>query len=256
MIGIFDSGVGGISIYKILKEGIQNTQFLYFADQKHFPYGEKSETQIQQFAEEITTFLIDKGATMVVIACNSATISAIKYLRTKFTIPFIGTVPAVKPAAQITRSGKIAVLLTHAASNGYAYQELVSQWTEGVQVFAVQIPKVVHLVENDLMEIPDSKTYLFKQLDDLEKLGVDTIVLGCTHFIFLRSIIEEQYGHRFNLMDPSVGVMNQAKKIYETIPRKEENGKDYFYTSGDLAKFKFFISHWIKTGTYEIFRAN
>lgn len=256
MIGIFDSGVGGISIYKALKEGIENTQFLYYADQKHFPYGEKSERQIQQFSEEITAFLIEKGVDIIVIACNSATISAIKWLREKFQIPFIGTVPAVKPAAQITKSGKIAVLLTHAASNGFAYQELVSQWTEGVQVFTVQIPKVVHLVENNLMEIPDSKTYLYKQLDDLEKLGIDTIVLGCTHFIFLRSIIEEHYLKRFNLIDPSLGVMNQAKKVYESIHRKEEKGKDCFYTSGNIDKFESFLSYWINPGTYEIFRVN
>jgi len=256
MIGIFDSGIGGISIYRILKEGIQNTQFLYYADQKHFPYGEKSESQIQQYSVEITKFLVDKGAGLIVIACNSATISSIKYLRETFSIPFIGTVPAVKPAAQITKTGKIAVLLTHSASNGFAYQELVSQWTEGVQVFTVQIPKVVHLVENNLMEIQDSKAYLYKQLDDLEKLGVDTIVLGCTHFIFLRSIIKEKYEERFNLMDPSIGVMNQTKKIYELFPRKPEKGRDFFYTSGDQEKLSRFLAQWIKPGTYETFRAD
>lgn len=241
MIGIFDSGVGGISIYRALLENIPFTKFIYYSDQSHFPYGEKLESQIQQYAKDITDFLIQKGSHMVVIACNSATISAIQYLRANFKIPFIGTVPAIKPAASITKTGKIAALLTHAASNGCAYQELVSQWSEGVKVFSVQIPKVVHLVENNLMQLEDSKEYFFRILDDLGKLGVDTLVLGCTHFIFLRELILEHYGDQFYVMDPSVGVMNQARKVYEALHVSEEYPESSFFTTGNIEKMEDFL---------------
>jgi glutamate racemase len=243
MIGIFDSGVGGISIYQYLVENIPYTKFIYFSDQGHFPYGEKSESQIQQYTKEITEFLISQGSHLVVVACNSATISAIQYLRSHFSIPFIGTVPAIKPAALITKTGKIAVLLTHAASNGCAYQELVSHFTEGVKVFSIQIPKVVHLVENNLMQLPDSEEYFYRILDDLEKMGIDTLVLGCTHFIFLRQLIQDHYGDRFFVMDPAMGVTKQTKKIYEALAVPNEPEDSQFFTSGNPEKMEDFLCH-------------
>lgn len=245
MIGIFDSGVGGISIYQSLVQNIPHTKFVYYSDQGHFPYGEKSESQIQQYAGEITEFLINKGSHLVVVACNSATISAIHFLRSHFTIPFIGTVPAIKPAALITKTGKIAVLLTHAASNGCAYQELVSHFTEGVKVFSIQIPKVVHLVENNLMQLPDSEEYFFRILDDLEKMGIDTLVLGCTHFIFLRQLILDHYGDRFFIMDPAIGVMKQTKKIYESLAVADEVEESQFFTSGNPEKMEDFLHYYM-----------
>jgi glutamate racemase len=245
MIGIFDSGIGGISIYQELAENIPHTKFIYFSDQGHFPYGEKSESQIQQYAKDISSFLIAKGAHLIVVACNSATISAIQSLRSYYSIPFIGTVPAIKPAANITKTGKIAVLLTHAASNGNAYQELVSHWSEGVKVFSIQIPKVVHLVENNLMQLTDSQEYLFRILDDLEKMEVDTLVLGCTHFIFLRSLILDHYGDRFFIMDPANGVMKQTKKIYESLGIKQEEEESIFFSSGNGEKMEEFLKNYL-----------
>jgi glutamate racemase len=254
MIGIFDSGVGGISIYQSLVENIPHTKFIYYSDQGHFPYGEKSESQIQQYTRDITDFLIGKGAHMIVVACNSATISAIQYLRSVYSIPFIGTVPAIKPAASVTKTGKIAVLLTHAASNGCAYQELVSHWSEGVKVFSIQIPKVVHLVENNLMQLPDSQEYFFRILDDLEKIGIDTLVLGCTHFIFLRQLILDHYGDRFFVMDPAMGVMKQTKKIYESLAVADEAEESQFFTSGNADRMEDFLKNYLSdfTGTVNI----
>jgi glutamate racemase len=256
MIGIFDSGVGGISIYKALQENIPFTKFIYFSDQGHFPYGEKSEDQIKQYASEITQFLIGKGAHLIVVACNSATISAIQFLRSKFQVPFIGTVPAIKPAAIETKTGKIAVLLTHAASNGFAYQELVSHWSEGVKVFSIQIPKVVHLVENNLMQLADSQEYFFRILDDIARLGVDTLVLGCTHFIFLKEIIWEHYGDKFFVMDPATGVMNQAKRIYGTLAIPAENSESTFFTSGSTEKMEDFLHFHLSGYSGKVFPAS
>jgi glutamate racemase len=254
MIGIFDSGVGGISIYQSLVENIPHTKFVYYSDQGHFPYGEKSESQIQQYTRDITDFLIGKGAHMIVVACNSATISAIQYLRSVYSIPFIGTVPAIKPAASVTKTGKIAVLLTNAASNGCAYQELVSHWSEGVKVFSIQIPKVVHLVENNLMQLPDSQEYFFRILDDLDKIGIDTLVLGCTHFIFLRQLILDHYGDRFFVMDPAMGVMKQTKKIYESLAVADEAEESQFFTSGNADRMEDFLKNYLPdfTGTVNI----
>jgi len=250
MIGLFDSGVGGLSIYSEIKKLMPYVPCIYFADQAHFPYGEKTEGELKKFSRCISSFLIEKGAELIVVACNSATVSAINYLRTVFSIPFVGVVPAVKPAASITKTGKIAVLLTTASSKGKTYKELIETWANGVCVISVRLPELVEMVENGTINELSSKKFLFDKLKNLKEIGIDTIVLGCTHFIFLKDMITSEFGSTFNILDPAEGVAKQTYRVYslradmeESRDRQLEN--DMFYTSGNSEHLKAFIKDWL-----------
>lgn len=245
MIGIFDSGVGGLSIYKACKQKCPNTSFIYFSDHGHFPYGEKTPEEIKQLAVRISRFLIQQGAQLIVVACNAATISSIQYLRATFPIPFVGTEPAVKPASIATKTKKIAVLLTNAASAGPAYQELVSKWNQGVQVFSMPLPKLVQMVEENTIHEKASEQYILEQIHHIRQLGIDTIVLGCTHFIFLKSFLKKHFHREFTILDPTEGVSNQVKRLYDTLPVKKEIGVDTLYTSGNPLVLSDFVKSWL-----------
>ena len=258
MIGIFDSGVGGLSIYREIKTLIPETHYIYFSDNAHFPYGEKSEEEIKAYAYCISSFLIDKGAELIVTACNSATVSSINYLRNSFSVPFVGVVPPVKPAVQSTKSGKIAVLLTEASSKGKKYQELIETWANGVNVISIQFPLLVKLVEDGMTEITSIKSFLFDKLERLKNMGVDTIVLGCTHFIFLKEIIISMFGDTFTVLDPATAVAKQTLKLYSEIrtekPVSNSQNEDLFYTSGDIESFGRFIKKWLKLDTEKVYK--
>ena len=246
MIGIFDSGVGGLSIYKEVRNLIPDSSYIYISDSKNFPYGEKTEDQIREFSSRISSFLVKKGVNIIIVACNSATVSSIEYLRKEYQIPFIGIVPAIKPATLITKSMKIAVLLTKAASLGKVYHELLETWANGMNVISIQFPELVKIVEENTICEPKSQKILFSKLDKLIKTGIDTLVLGCTHFIFLKEIIKEKYGNTFNILDPSYGVASQTLRIYENINYKDS--KPYstkFYTTGNTEKLRMFIKQWL-----------
>lgn len=249
MIGIFDSGVGGLSIYKACKKKLPGASFLYFSDHEHFPYGEKTPEEIQNYAMKITDFLLSKGSQLIVIACNAATISSIGVLRKKYPVQFVGTEPAVKPASLATKTKKIAVLLTNAASVGQTYQELVSKWNHDVQVYSIPMPKLVQLIEDNAIQTDSFQEYLTGELDKILQLGIDTIVLGCTHFIFIKPYLLKHYNKHFTILDPTEGVSNQTKRLYSLITEKKEIGGDSFYTSGNPDKLENFLQNWLKINT-------
>lgn len=245
MIGIFDSGVGGLSIYKACKKKLPKTSFLYYSDHGHFPYGEKTPNEILAYAVKITEFLLEKGSQLIVIACNAATISSISTLRDKFPVQFVGTEPAVKPASQSTKTKKIAVLLTNAASAGHSYQELVSKWNHGVQVYSIPMPRLVQMIEDNAIQTDSFQEYLSGELDKILALGIDTIVLGCTHFIFIKPFLLKNYKKHFVILDPTEGVSNQTKRLYSRLEEKKESTTDSFFTSGNPHVLENFLQTWL-----------
>lgn len=258
MIGLFDSGIGGFSIYLEIKKLIPDISYIYFADQEHFPYGEKSEDELKKFSECISSFLIEKGAKVIVVACNSATVSAINHLRSVFSIPFVGVVPAVKPAASLTKTNKIGVLLTNASSKGKVYKELIEVWGKHLTVFSLRLPELVKMIESGLIDENPTKAFLFNELRKLKDEGVDTIVLGCTHFIFLRDIIKQEFGDSFNILDPALGVARQTYRVYSTIDKNRDakQKEDIFYTSKDPTNLKKLIKNLLNIDTDNVFSIN
>lgn len=238
MIGIFDSGIGGLSIYSALKRLMPQVSYMYFADHFHFPYGEKTMRQIIDYSVGISDFLINQGSELIVVACNTATISSIQHLRKTFQIPFVGTVPAIKPACIHSKSRKVAVLLTHTAARGNVFHDLLSSWAKGVEVKSIRTPKLVEISEGQLQDTPEALSYLHSILDPLKKTGFDSLVLGSTHFIFLKSWIQKIYSEQFQIFDPADGVARQTQRILDQTHNSYQKSSDVFITSGDIEEYR------------------
>jgi glutamate racemase len=231
-IGIFDSGVGGLSVLRAIRAQMPEESVLYFGDQVHIPYGPRPMEQIRDFCEAITEFLLEKNAKLIVVACNTASAAALKYLRERFPdVQFVGMEPAVKPAAEQTSTGKVGVLATPATFQGALYASVVERFANGVELFQSTCTGLVHATR--------------KILDDallpmLEK-NIDTVVLGCTHYPFVIPLVQEICGEKVRVIDPAPAVAKQVKRLLEAGGMKSPmsaRGDVKFYTSGKSAAFK------------------
>ncbi len=238
-IGIFDSGVGGLSILQAIRAELPHEDLLYLGDQGHVPYGPRQRTEIRDFAIGITRFLLDQGAKEIVVACNTASAAALHDLRNLFpTIPLVGMEPAVKPAAASTQTGKVGVLATRNTFKGDLYTTLVERYGKDVQLFQSTCPGLVEQIEAGEIETSETRNILENALIPMLDADVDTIVLGCTHYPFITSLIRELVGPAMSIIDPSPAVARQARRLltqHGLLNPKTEQGKITYYTSGDPA---------------------
>lgn len=228
MIGIFDSGVGGLSVFREIVRILPEEKYIYWSDNAHCPYGEKSRDYIIDRARAVTSFLIEQGADIIVVACNTATAAAISTLREEFPVPFIGMEPAVKPAAQATRSGVVGVLATAGTLRATKYIDTRAKWAHDVKIVEHIGQGFVELVEKGNVSGPEAESIVEKSVRPLIEAGADTIVLGCTHYPFLAETIMKAAGTPVTLIDPAPAV---AKHLMEVM---KENGlirKDGFSMS-------------------------
>ncbi|MCR5003563.1 MAG: glutamate racemase [Bacteroidales bacterium] len=207
MIGIFDSGVGGLSVFREIYKLLPDQEYVFYADSANCPYGDKSAAQIQERCSEITEFLLKKGAQIIVVACNTATAAAISYLREKYSsVKFIGMEPAVKPAALGTKSGVIGVLATAGTLKGSKYLKTKGEWEDNVKIVEHVGRGFVELVESGELTGPKAEEVVKASLQPLLDEGADTIVLGCTHYPFLRQTISKIAGEGVKVIDPAGAV--------------------------------------------------
>ncbi|MBM4458609.1 MAG: glutamate racemase [Chloroflexi bacterium] len=213
-IGLFDSGVGGLSVAREIVRQLPAHPLIYLADQAHAPYGQRSLAQIQGFAEGITRFLLAEGARVIVIACNTASAAALHWLRREFpTVPFIGMEPAIKPAAERTRSGHVGVIATAATFQGELFASLLDRFANGVIVHTQVCPELVPLVEAGELDSAATTAALDSYLAPLLAVGIDQLVLGCTHYPFLRPLIELITGPAVEIIDPAAAVARQTGRV-------------------------------------------
>ena len=212
-IGIFDSGAGGLSVLKEVRKALPSGHFIYYADNAHCPYGEKSAAYIRERARTITRLLLDRGAQAVVVACNTATGAAIADLRERFDVPVIGMEPAVKPAALGTRSGVIGVLATAGTLKASKYLNTKGQYQDDVRIEEHVGEGFVQLVERGELDGPEVERVVRASLQPLLDAGADTIVLGCTHYPFLQPVIERIAGPDVRVIDPAPAVARQLVKV-------------------------------------------
>ena len=216
-IGIFDSGSGGLSVYRELVKLLPDERYLYFADNAHCPYGEKSPLYIQRRARFITNRFLEQGADIIVVACNTATAAAIATLRAEYPdVPFVGMEPAVKPAALGTRSGVIGVLATAGTLKGSKYLNTRGLYQDEVRIAEHVGQGFVELVESGRLDGPEAEATVRASLQPLLEQGADIIVLGCTHYPFLRPVIERIAGPDVQVIDPAPAVARQTLRILET----------------------------------------
>jgi len=241
-IGIFDSGVGGLSILRAIRDELRLENVLYFADQGHVPYGPRSKEEIRTFAIAITRFLLNQGAKLIVVACNTASAAALHDLRDVYrTVPIVGMEPAVKPAAEITKTGKIGVLATPTTFEGDLYASLVARFGQGVRIFECTCQGLVEQIEADHIASPEASTILERALTPMLKEGIDTIVLGCTHYPFVTPLIKEIVGFNIRIIDPAPAVARQARRLLSQcglLNLNANQGSVTYYTSGDPATFE------------------
>lgn len=215
-IGIFDSGSGGLSVYRELVKLLPKEQYHYFADNAHCPYGEKSPLYIKRRARYITEHFLDSRADIIVVACNTATAAAIATLRQEYPdVPFVGMEPAVKPAALGTQTGVIGVLATAGTLKGSKYLNTRGLYEGDVKIAEHVGRGFVELVENGILDGPEAEATVKASLQPLLDQGADRIVLGCTHYPFLKPVIERLSGPGVQVIDPAPAVARQTQRILQ-----------------------------------------
>ena len=223
-IGIFDSGSGGLSVYREIVKLLPYERYVYFADNSHCPYGEKSAEYIQDRARAITDILLGLGADIIVVACNTATAAAIAMLREEYPdISFVGMEPAVKPAALGTKTGVIGVLATAGTLKGSKYLKTKGLYEDDVRIVEHVGEGFVELVEKGILDGPEAYATVEKSLRPLLDAGADRIVLGCTHYPFLKPVIQAIAGPEVQVIDPAPAVARQTVRMLEKdcIPTAE-----------------------------------
>ncbi|MCK5645159.1 MAG: glutamate racemase [Anaerolineales bacterium] len=237
-IGIFDSGVGGLSILAQIRRRLPEENILYFADQAHVPYGPRDMQEVREFSETITQYLIDGGAKIIVVACNTASAAALHYLRRKFPdTPFVGMEPAVRPAARTSKSLKVGVLATPATFQGALFESVVERFAHGVDVIEQTLPGLVERIEENDLNGPQTRAILKDKIVPLIDAGVDTLVLACTHYPFVIPTIEDLFGSSLVVIDPSPAIARQTERLLDEneLRRDASAPGDVTYISTDDA---------------------
>jgi len=209
-IGVFDSGVGGLSVLRHLQTQLPAEQFIYLADQGHVPYGSRSAQEIIQFSQGITQFFLQLNVKAIVVACNTASAAALSLLRQQFDLPFVGMEPAVKPAAQQTDSGKVGILATGGTFASTRYARLTAKYAQGVSVWEDPCVGLVPEIEAGQLDSLAVHQILRQALTPMLAAGIDTVVLGCTHYPFVLPTIEEILGTAVTIIDPAPAVARQT----------------------------------------------
>jgi glutamate racemase len=215
-IGVFDSGVGGLAVLFELQRLMPGESFLYFADTLNCPWGSRPDSEILELATQASKTLVDTGVKLIVVACNSATTVALTSLRERFSVPFVGTEPGIKPAAAKTRTGRIGVMATRATVRSGSLRRLSEQHASDVELELFPCPdRLVELVERAALDGEDTRSVLRPIIAEVRMRNVDVLVLGCTHYAFLRPVIESMLGPEVWVLDTGAPVARQAQRILE-----------------------------------------
>ncbi|PLX03574.1 MAG: glutamate racemase [Marinilabiliales bacterium] len=243
-IGIFDSGVGGLTVWSEIKKILPNESTVYYADSKNCPYGSKSKEEVIQLSEKIVQLLIHKGAKIIVVACNTATAAAIDYLRAKYPLPFIGMEPAVKPAALHTQTGTIGILATEGTINGRLYKETRDRYAAKCNLIVKVGKGLVELAE-------EGDSYSEKALEAVKKYikpmidgNADQIVLGCTHYPYFIDEIRKIIPKTVIIHNPAPAVARQTKNVMKSsglLSQAASKRDDIFYSTTNDGKLKFIL---------------
>jgi glutamate racemase len=241
-IGLFDSGIGGATVLRQLHDLLPNQALLYLADQARCPYGARPAAELRALSAANTRWLLARGAELIIVACNTASAAALHWLRHTFAgTPFVGMVPAVKPAVEQTRSGVVGVLATPATIEGELLDEVVMRWAGATRVVRQACPGLVEQIEAGALEAPATTALLQRYLNPLLMAGADTIVLGCTHYPFLADQIRKIAGQGVTIVDAAPAVARQAARVLQE--RRLAGGSTAraggitYATTGDCASF-------------------
>ncbi|MFP5358809.1 MAG: glutamate racemase [Gammaproteobacteria bacterium] len=239
-VAVFDSGVGGLSVLLELVRELPAESFLYYADSAHCPYGTKPRAEILARAAQVTETLLAQNAKLIVVACNTATIAAVESLRAAYPVSFVGMEPAIKPASALTRSGVVGVLATGSSLGGEKFHRLLDAHARGVRVITRPCPGWVERVEAGDLDSAATRAAVAREVEPLLAAGADVLVLGCTHYPFLRPLIQAVAGAGVQVLDTGAAVARQTRRVLEREGRLAPPagaGQLAWQTSGDPALF-------------------
>ena len=254
-IGVFDSGVGGLTVVREVMRHLPNEKIIYFGDTARLPYGSKSKDTIIRFSEQIARFLLQHKVKAIVVACNTASAYALEALEAKFDIPIIGVVkPGAKMASEVTKNGKIGVIATEGTIGSNIYEEYLRSLKKDVSIWGKPCPLFVPLIEEGLIDDPVTNEIARRYLNELIDVDIDTLILGCTHYPLIRSTLADIMGETVTLVNPAYETAIALKQML--IEEELDNRTPYqlgsnpyqFYVSDGAEKFKRFANSIIKYG--------
>ena len=241
-IGIFDSGLGGLTVLRELRRRMPHVDLLYVADTAHAPYGEKSPEHIVERSMHIGTHLRAMGARLIVVACNTATAHAIEAMRQRWPgIPIVGIEPGIKPAVAASRSGRIGVLATQATLASARYQSLVDRHRQTAQIFSQPCPGLVDLIERGDLQAPALLELIDRICLPLRQADVDTVLMGCTHYPLIQAQLQEALGAKVCLLNIEDAVAQQAERLWGRKSAQVTAGSLRLQTSGDATALTRFV---------------
>lgn len=245
-IGIFDSGIGGTSIFKEIHALLPNENCIYLADSINAPYGNKSKEDIIKLSIKNTEYLINKGCKIIVIACNTATTNAIDYLRANYNIPFIGIEPAIKPAALNTQTKAIGILATKGTLSSQLFHETTDLYSEGIKIIEQEGDGIVQLIESGELNSIGMKSLLEIYLKPMLDQNIDYLVLGCTHYPYLMPVLSKMLPGHIKIIDSGRAVANQTKVVLASLDllnSSSENLKIELFSNSDITVLNTILDH-------------
>jgi glutamate racemase len=249
-IGIFDSGIGGTSIFKEIHALLPNENFIYLADSKNAPYGNKSEEEILQLSIKNTELLLGKGCKLIVVACNTATTNAITYLRTNYNVPFIGIEPAIKPAALNTQTKAIGILATKGTLSSSLFHKTTDLYASGIKVIEQIGEGIVPLIETGHLESSEMATLLQTYLKPMLAQNIDYLVLGCTHYPYLIPTLSNMLPEHVKIIDSGLAVAKQTQTIlkrHHLLNVIIEDTAVKIFTNGDINVLNVILNNQFNT---------
>ncbi|PIR79782.1 MAG: glutamate racemase [Candidatus Levybacteria bacterium CG10_big_fil_rev_8_21_14_0_10_35_13] len=250
-IGIIDSGVGGLSIASVLIKNLPNESFIYLADSKNCPYGDRTQGEIYKLTKKMVDFLVQNKIKLLVIACNTITVSGIDRLRKDFPkLPIVGIVPVIKTAVKESKNKKIGIFSTQATTKSNYQRELINKFARNCQVINIGSSGLVTLIENLIFE--DIDRVLKKELQEFKKNNIDVLALGCSHFPLIKKQIQK-YLPGVLILDSSDAVCRQVQRILKNnnLLSNSKIPSYNFYTTGDMKSLEFYIQKLTKRGKIE-----
>lgn len=245
-IGIFDSGIGGTSIFKEIHALLPNESYIYLADSKNAPYGNRPKEDIVRLSIKNTEYLINKGCKLIVVACNTATTNAISYLRAHYDIPFIGIEPAIKPAALNSQTKAIGILATKGTLSSQLFHKTTDLYSNGVKIVEQVGEGIVPLIETGQLESKEMYSLLETYLEPMILQNIDHLVLGCTHYPYLIPLLNKMLPKEVKIIDSGLAVAKQTQSILKThniLNKSTARSTVEFYSNGDIDVLKSILDH-------------
>jgi len=250
MIGIFDSGVGGLTVVKELKKQLPGVSYIYLGDTARTPYGNRGPETIKRYAEEDVNFLIARGATVIVVACNTASAVAGEYLKQKFSLPIFEVITSAAQAAARVAKKKVGVIGTRATIGSDSYQRLLRAENDQLEIIGQTCPLLVPMVEENFISKPEMKMIIRRYLYPLKCQEIDTLILGCTHYPLIREMIQEKIGRRVKLIDPAREIIMALAEFLNSHPdsAKGDDASSRYFSTDINSRFKTIAESWLGEG--------